>query len=280
MSNKNKTSKESNHLSNNFLFISPQRGLYLGTGFGTRFHSFHALKICIGVDGEIGLRTGLTANYERCRAAMVAPDQTHKLNGHATRLALLYLLPETAEARQIAETYLYRGVSIVPQTKVDALLPQIHEYLKHGCGKENASELCHNLIQTLIPSVSLADGFDCRVARALKFLRSALDQQVTVEEIAKAAWSSYSRLARIFKAQTGIVISHYRRWLRLCASIEQMADTNSLTDIAYAAGFADLAHLDKTFRQMLGIAPSFLFRNSRIVRGESLTDKYNYSPAD
>ena len=279
MSNENKTPKALNDLENNSLFISRERGLYLGAGFSTRFHAFHALKVCIGVDAEFGLRTDLTASYERCRAAIIAPDRLHQLNGRATRLALLYLPQESAAAQQFAETYLNHSISVVPQNKVDALFPVMKEYLKHGCGKEAASALCNNLIHALAPSISLRRRFDWRVTRALEYVRAALDRRVSAEEIADVVRSSHSHLAHLFKAQTGIAIRHYRRWLRVCAAIEQMADINSLTDIAHATGFFDSSDLAHTFRQMLGIAPSTLSRRSRVFRDDIPAENYKQGSA-
>lgn len=272
MLNEKKIPKSPNSPANNSLLISPNRGLYLGAGFSTRFHVFHAVKVCIGVDGNFGFRTGVTANYQRCRAAIVAPNQVHQIKGRATRLALLYLQPETAESQQIAETYLNCGASTLPQTKVDTLLRLTGEYFEKDYDKESVPELCHNLIQTLAPAVSLKQRFDWRVTRTLEYLRSTLDLRLSTADIAEALRSSHSRLAHLFKAQTGIAVRHYRRWLRVCAAIEQMAHADSLTDIAYAAGFYDSSDLSHTFRQMLGIAPSTLFRNSRVFRNESLAE--------
>lgn len=39
---------------------------------------------------------------------------------------------------------------------------------------------------------------------------------------------------------------------------------SSLTEAAHVAGFADSAHLSRTFRSMFGIAPSFMFERSRL----------------
>lgn len=274
MSNEKKMPKSPNSPANNSLLISSNRGLYLGAGFSTGFHAFHAVKVCIGIDGNFGFRTSVTADYERCRAAIVAPNQVHQINGRATRLALLYLRPETAESQQIAETYLNRGASILPQTTVDALLRLTDDHFEKDYDKESAPELCSNLIQTLAPAVSLRQRFDWRVTRALEYLRSTLDQGLSTADIAEALRSSHSRLAHLFKAQTGIAVRHYRRWLRVCAAIEQMAHTDSLTDIAYAAGFYDSSDLSHAFRQMLGIAPSRLFRNSLVARYKSAGENY------
>ena len=274
MSNEKKMQKSPNSPANNSLLISPNRGLYLGAGFGTRFHAFHAVKVCIGIDGNFGFRTGVTADYERCRAVIVAPNQVHQINGRATRLALLYLQPETAESQQIAEIYLDCGFSALPQTMVDALLRLTGEYFKKDCDEKSAPELCSNLIQALAPAVSLKQRFDWRVTSALEYLRSTLGRRLSTADIAKALRSSHSRLAHLFKAQTGTAVRHYRRWLRVCAAIEQMAHTDSLTDIAYASGFYDSSDLAHAFRQMLGIAPSRLFRNSLIAQDKSAGENY------
>jgi len=39
---------------------------------------------------------------------------------------------------------------------------------------------------------------------------------------------------------------------------------SSLTEAAHAAGSADSAHLSRTLRSMLGIAPSFLFKRGQL----------------
>ena len=47
-------------------------------------------------------------------------------------------------------------------------------------------------------------------------------------------------------------------WLRLERAVAVFAAGGSLTDAAHAAGFADSAHLSRTFRRMFGLAPSSL----------------------
>lgn len=274
MSNEKKIPKSTNTPATNYLLISPNRGLYLGEGFSTRFHVFPAVKLCIGIDGNFGFRTGVTDDYERCRAAIVAPNQVHQIKGRATRLALLYLQPETAESQQIAETYLDHGISTLPQSMADALLRLTGEYFEKDYDKESAPDLCHKIIQTLVPVVSLKQRFDWRVKHTLENLRSMLDQRLSTADIAKALRSSHSRLAHLFKAQMGTAVRQYRRWLKVCAAIEQMAHINSLTDIAYATGFYDSSDLAHAFRQMLGIAPSRLFRNSLIAQDKSAGENY------
>jgi AraC-like DNA-binding protein len=43
------------------------------------------------------------------------------------------------------------------------------------------------------------------------------------------------------------------------------AKGDSLTEVAHEAGFSDSAHLTRTFRSLLGIAPSALTKESTII---------------
>lgn len=49
-----------------------------------------------------------------------------------------------------------------------------------------------------------------------------------------------------------------RLWLRLQRAVELFAAGTPLTEAAHAAGFADSAHLSRTFRRMFGIAAATL----------------------
>ena len=77
---------------------------------------------------------------------------------------------------------------------------------------------------------------------------------------------SVGRFAHLFRDNTGVPLRRYLLWLRLVEAIRLMASAASLTDVAHGVGFADSAHLTRTFRRMFGIAPSALHRGSSLVR--------------
>lgn len=53
--------------------------------------------------------------------------------------------------------------------------------------------------------------------------------------------------------------------MRLQAAIRESAQGATLTHAACAAGFADAAHLTRTFRRMFGIAPSSVHRSITLM---------------
>jgi AraC-like DNA-binding protein len=249
------------------VFLWPERGLFLGRASGTSSHAPHAVKICLAVHGHFRVREGASGPWRECRATIVPPDRPHQIDGRGAQLALFYLLPETLEGQQVLRGFSDAAARAAAQVALTKLSPRLRSCLEHGCDGEEASDLCDEMVFSLIARTNSAVTLDGRVVSALAYLRSALDHRVTSEEIAGAVSLSPSRIAHLFREQAGLPLRRYVLWLRLCAALEQMAVSDSLTDAAHAVGFADSAHLSRTFRQMHGIAPSALFRHSRFIQG-------------
>ncbi|MBX7221706.1 MAG: AraC family transcriptional regulator [Blastocatellia bacterium] len=96
-----------------------------------------------------------------------------------------------------------------------------------------------------------------RVEAVKTFLAGRFDQRITLEEIARAAFSSPFHLARIFQRKTGIPIHRYQNRLRLRFSLERLAEgVTDLTALALELGFSSHSHFCDAFRQEFGRPPS------------------------
>jgi AraC family transcriptional regulator len=250
------------------VFLWNERGFYLGAASDTCMHAPHAIKVCIAAHGNFRLHSGIDGSWSSYQAAIVAPDYPHRLDGRGAILGLFYLIPEAVEARRILDGHFKQSISPIAQGTIETLLPRLRRYLDQGCSGEEASELFDHLVKHLSPSTTSRPALEPRVSLALEYLRSTTDHRATVTEIAAAVSLSPSRLAHLFRASAGLPIRRYQLWLRLRSAIERMAGHASLTETAHAAGFADSAHLSRTFRRMMGLAPSDLLRNSRFIQGQ------------
>lgn len=247
------------------VFLWPERGLYLGAASDTCTHAPHAIKICVAIHGSISLRTAESLAWYSCRSAVIAPDQPHQFDGRGAMVGLFYLIPETEEARRILQTTSGK-VSALPTSMLKNLVPRLRKALDDGCSGEQAREVFDGLVQGLSQTGDCSSQMDARVECALDYLRSVPDYRASVMEIAEAVSLSPSRISHLFAEQAGLPIRRYLLWLRLRAAIEEMATGDSLTEVAYATGFSDSAHLSRTFRQMMGLMPSQLFRNSQFIK--------------
>lgn len=89
-------------------------------------------------------------------------------------------------------------------------------------------------------------------------MRGALDQRVTLADVAGVVALSPGRCRHLFVSQTGLTFRAYLLWLRLGHAVRIIAARRSITEAAHDAGFADAAHLSRTFRRNFGIAPATL----------------------
>jgi AraC-like DNA-binding protein len=64
----------------------------------------------------------------------------------------------------------------------------------------------------------------------------------------------------VFTESVGIPLRPYLAWLRVQRSACAMLAGASVTEAAHVAGFADAAHMTRTFKRRLGFPPSALRR--------------------
>jgi AraC-like DNA-binding protein len=93
------------------------------------------------------------------------------------------------------------------------------------------------------------------VERALEFVHAHLDQTVGLTDIASAATLPPYRLLRAFQRATGMTPHGYQRQARLREAMKLIRRGLSLSEAATETGFADQAHLTRTFRKFMGITP-------------------------
>jgi AraC-like DNA-binding protein len=112
---------------------------------------------------------------------------------------------------------------------------------------------------------------DPRVDRVIQMLqRHALDTHSTsLAQLSRVAGLSPSRFAHVFTESIGIPLRPYLRWLRLQRAARELMSGSAVTQAAHVAGFADAAHLTRTFRRMLSIVPIALIHGRGASSGSS-----------
>lgn len=98
----------------------------------------------------------------------------------------------------------------------------------------------------------------------LGWLEQSLETAIRVEDAAAAANLSPSHFMHWFRQASGLSFRAFVRWLRLQRAVRTLATGATLTEAAHLAGFADSAHLSRTFVTTFGVSPAPL-RSARIV---------------
>jgi transcriptional regulator GlxA family with amidase domain len=107
--------------------------------------------------------------------------------------------------------------------------------------------------------VTPARALHPRVRKLLGYLRGVTpDGDVSLPALAEEVGLSPGRLMHAFTESIGIPLRQYLAWLRLQRAAAAIVGGVPLASAAHAAGFSDAAHMSRTFRRMLGMAPSML----------------------
>jgi AraC family transcriptional regulator len=99
------------------------------------------------------------------------------------------------------------------------------------------------------------------VSRAVRYLEAHFTEDVTLDELARAAYCSPYYLSRRFKQAIGMTPFQYLVQLRVDHArqlVSAGAGERSLADVARAVGFADQSHLTRQMKRVLGVTPGML----------------------
>jgi AraC family transcriptional regulator len=97
---------------------------------------------------------------------------------------------------------------------------------------------------------------DRRLRRAIEFMHDHCQRELTLAEIAAAAYLSEFHFARLFKKITGTTPHAFLATLRIEKARRMLAESDlSISDIGAQVGYASQSHFTRIFRQTVGLTP-------------------------
>jgi AraC-like DNA-binding protein len=249
--------------------------LWIGHGQGrTQRHEHHAHQITLPFAGVCRFRTEENGDWAGFTGAFVRSERPHQFEMEdLEEVAQLFVEPESAEGRALARRF--AGADVSPLTEVDraALRGMLLGAWRAGAPNPEMIAAGRAAIAALADAPSSVTGLDPRVARSLDFIRARVRGAITLSDVAASAALSPGRFRHLFVRETGAAFRPYVLWLRLNVAIECSMQGGSWTEAAHEAGFADSAHLSRTFKRMFGMNPATLVlqRPARTSGRTSLT---------
>ncbi|MCP3145177.1 AraC family transcriptional regulator [Pyxidicoccus xibeiensis] len=109
--------------------------------------------------------------------------------------------------------------------------------------------------QHLNPSASPLRQANARLERAADFISDNCTRPLKLEDVCQAAELSASYLIRAFKKRYGMTPHAYLVNQRIQFARAQLRRGHGIAEVAHEAGFADQAHLQRAFKQLLAATP-------------------------
>lgn len=106
-----------------------------------------------------------------------------------------------------------------------------------------------------------------RLNEAIAYMEEHMQEEISLEEVAKIACTSSYNFQRMFSYMTGISLSEYIRRRRMSLAAEELQQgTDKIIDIALRYQYASPTAFNRAFRSVHGIAPSLLRNTQTAVK--------------
>jgi AraC-like DNA-binding protein len=224
----------------------------------TDFHAHHAIQVTLSLEGDFELRT---ANERRGGPAVAVASGVPHIFQATGIAAFLFVEPESRPGRAMAAA-IFRECALgdLPGEVLAGPMAALA-----ACFRADGSEaelVRHG--QDIVAALSGAldpPAADPRVLAMLAYAESGIGARLSLAGAADAACLSPSRARHLFAEQAGLPFRTFVLWVRIRKAVALYAAGASLTEAAHEAGFADSAHLSRTFRRTFGLPAAALRLN-------------------
>lgn len=238
--------------------------LFLGTGIRNAPHRHFTASLSFALDAPFAFRTGRGA-WRRLRGVAVASNVTQQMDCRGATVVILQIDPETDAYGRMARLFAQQGAVVeLGDAVVDRLVAAAAAH-RNG-GAPDPVGLWTAVLDDVAGARRTPATIDPRVARVLEIVKRELPAVPSCGALAAAVGLSPGRLSHLWSGEVGMPLRRYVLWLRLRHVVARVSIGHSLTEAAHEAGFADSAHLSRTFSSMFGLPLSRLFGPAARVR--------------
>lgn len=240
------------------LLIYDDMVVFGGSNIHAKPHAHHALEVILCRDLSV------TVIYQDRHYAHVGvilrADERHQTLGEGN-VIIIYLDTESTFSSQFNILLKDHGIVVLDDDLSRNLIDYIDGTMRETMPEHLVKDYLLKIFFPDHPLYPFSSLVDERITDLMMFIRDHLPKNVTMKDLTDRACLSQSRLFHLFKTEIGISIRKYILWCRIRLAIQLVIDGNSLTKAALQSGFADLAHLNRTFVFFFGVSPSHALKS-------------------
>jgi len=241
----------------------PAAMIVWGPGYTASAHRHHCIQLVMAIKGALLIRSGPGDKWLKCGAALVRPDVFHEVDARKTPVLLAFVDAESDLGSALNER-IESDISPIPANRLARWRVRL--------GKDLTERRVDQWARMEFLRKRSTVRIHPKVQRVVKYLREKIGtvDDFSLKTLAEISGLSQTRLMHVFTESVGVPLRPYILWLRLQRASCDLMDGQTVTQAAHNAGFADAAHLTRTFRRMLGTTPTELGLRKRMSSGVSL----------
>jgi AraC-like DNA-binding protein len=227
-------------------------------------HRYWMLQMFISSNENFVIQVNKKKIY--CKGIIVDMDTIHMFNtGEDVNFTML--IDSTTHIGRMMRRQLLKKQSyyVFPDNIADIFQQKFH----HAVISDRAADYIE-FIRSTISEFHIDDiqDYDERIMKVIEYLDNCAykDEKHQLEHLAEKVYLSKSRLAHLFKEQTGIPLKSYIILHKLHEAYDMIFDGASVTDAAMKVGFDSSAHFAYTNKKITGMSISNIIKNSVFLK--------------
>jgi AraC-like DNA-binding protein len=219
----------------------------------------------LGCKGPVQLEVGDGFMLDT-RAALLAPKVPRRRTvALDSEIAIFDIPVGTPEFVTLAPTLAKQQILALDFERFAHLVPTLARGPDGGLDCAEVDALFRAVVEAITGETPGSRPLDRRVAAALAAIEEMPLDEVSLPVLAKRLRLSTSRLRHLVRDELGCSLTHYARWVAVWKAARAWKQGTPFTELAHAAGFYDLAHLDHAFVETFGVNPSTVIDPSQIT---------------
>lgn len=217
------------------------------------------MQLTVALNGSLRIRGGRRRTWRCGAAAVIRSNTIHEIDSRDTTVVLVYVH---------AQSKLGNALNELLTGDITCVKPALVSQWRHALGSAMTKERIDHWVGDQLLNGQSSRELEPRLQRVLTHVRSAIgtgiSSDVSLKTLAASAGLSPSRFLHVFRLEMGVPLRPYIRWLRLQQAVCHLLAGAALSEAAHHAGFSDAAHMSRTFRGVMGIAPRDIVRAAQM----------------
>jgi AraC-like DNA-binding protein len=236
------------------------------------WHSHEEISLGLVLEGAIDLRTRLRQGIAKAGSfTLINAEEAHygtPVNGEGWRCRTIHISAQMVQSTATelrkyssATNIAFLGPTFDDPEAARELLELHRRSEADGSSLERQSWLVTLIVRLLLRHSEAAVTLPARerepraVELARDYLVENLGDKVTLDELAATSGVPPFRLLRAFQQSVGLTPHAFQTQTRIRTVCRLLRSQQPLADVAVATGFADQAHLTRTFKAIMGMTP-------------------------
>lgn len=212
-------------------------------------------------------KVNIEVNGQRipCRAILINADTPHAFTAEGEPHFTILIDPTTELGRAARRLLMNQPFYVFPYEKTVAMQQNFQKLLIQK-SHDDILSFTQNIISQF--SYSNMESFDDRINNVLNLLDDCVHENEfhQIKYFSDKTYLSESRLAHLFKEETGIPLKSYIVLHKLQKAYESIFNGENITAAALDAGFDSPSHLAYTNKMMTGMSVTNIIRDREFLK--------------